>query len=75
MPRNVCVRRVVLQVLLPARHPGQGGRSASCLPVRRRSQDGRHCGGGMQWILTQNFVDPSAKRRELECKIFLPADK
>jgi hypothetical protein len=37
-----------LQVLLPARHPGQGGRSAPRLPVCRRSQDRRHRRGRLQ---------------------------
>jgi len=35
------------QVLLPARDPGQGGRTAPRLPVRRRAQEGRHQGGGV----------------------------
>ena len=37
-----------LQVLLPARHPGKGGRSEARLPVRGRAQDRRHRGGGLQ---------------------------
>jgi len=47
----------VLQVLLPAWYPGQGGRSATRLSVCRRSQDGRDRGGGVQWILTNATTD------------------
>lgn len=36
------------QVLLPARDPGQGGRPAPRLPVRRRAQDRRHPRGRLQ---------------------------
>jgi len=35
------------QVLLPERHPGQGGRSETRLPVCRCSQDRRHRRGGV----------------------------
>ena len=38
----------MLQILLPARHSRQGGRSAPGLPVCRRPQDWRHCRGGLQ---------------------------
>ncbi len=54
MPRNFDPElSSVVQVLLPARDPGQGGRSAPGLSVCRRSQDGWDRGGGVQWILTQ----------------------
>ena len=58
MPRNFAPELAsVVQVLLPARYSGQGGRSATRLSVCRRSQDGRDRGGGVQWILTNATAD------------------
>ncbi len=62
MPRNFDTELAsVLQVLLPARNSGQGGRSAPGLSVCRRSQDGRDRGGGVQWILTQQQMSLANK--------------
>lgn len=49
-------------LLLPARHPGQGGRPAPRLPVRRCAQDRRHRRSGLQRgvnlvsLVLSNFV-------------------
>jgi hypothetical protein len=58
MPRNFDPELAsVVQVLLPARDSGKGGRSATRLSVCRRSQDGGDRGGGVQWILTNATTD------------------
>ena len=51
-----------MQVLLPARHPGQGGRPEARLPVCRRAQDRRDQGDYLQRVMHHHDQRPGPHR-------------